>query len=42
MSNIYTGQCNDIPDWRSEKAKARDAQVLADYRAKQAAKGAAQ
>ncbi len=42
QANILTRECNDIPDWRSEKAKAHDAQVLADYRAKQAAKGAAQ
>ncbi|SOD98599.1 hypothetical protein SAMN05421508_10822 [Caenispirillum bisanense] len=35
--NIFTGQCNALPDWRTEADVARDAEVLADYRAKQAA-----
>lgn len=35
--NIFTGQCNDLPDWRTDEGRARDDKILADYRAKQAA-----
>lgn len=39
-TNIFTGQCNDMPDWRTEKGRARDDKKMADYLAKQAKKAA--
>lgn len=37
-TNIFTGKCNDLPDWRTDEDKAEDDKVLADYLAKQAGK----
>ncbi|GAA0570638.1 hypothetical protein [Caenispirillum bisanense] len=39
-TNIFTGQCNDMPDWRTEKGRARDDKKMADFLAKQAKKAA--
>lgn len=33
--NIFTEQCNDLPDWRTDESRARDDRVMADYRARQ-------
>lgn len=39
-TNIITGQCNDLPDWRTDEDVARDDKKMADYLAKQAKKAA--
>jgi hypothetical protein len=38
--NIFTGNCNDLPDWRTDEDIARDNKVLKDYEARQAQKAA--
>ena len=38
--NTITGQCNDLPDWRTDEDVARDDKKMADYLAKQAKKAA--
>lgn len=41
VANPFTGQCNDLPDWRTSDDVAYDDKVLAEYRARQARKAAA-
>lgn len=38
--NIFTGQCNDLPDWRTDEDVARDDKKMANYLAKQAKQAA--
>ncbi len=37
--NVFTGECNDMPDWRTDNDRARDDKVLQDYRARSATRG---
>lgn len=39
LMNFFTHECNDLPDWRTPDARARDAKRLADYEAAMAGKG---
>tara|TARA_R110000782_G_scaffold82779_4_gene162607 strand:- start:977 stop:1585 length:609 start_codon:yes stop_codon:yes gene_type:complete len=36
--NVFTRKCNDIPDWRTTKERARDERVLAEYHAREEAR----
>lgn len=36
LMNIFTHQCNDLPDWRTPEGRVRDEKNLADYEARHA------